>query len=67
MQNDEIKFEVLADGTLKLDFDRISPERHVSAEKLLKALQEMMGGPSEVKQKRGFTHAHTHEHDHQHG
>ena len=64
---DEIRFQILADGRVKLDTDRISPERHESAEKLLKVLEEMMGGKQERKAKHGHTHTHTHGHDHQHG
>ena len=64
-----MKFDVriLEDGTLSIDTDKIPAEVHASADKFLKELTALMGGPRETIQHRQ-THVHEHgeEHDHEH-
>ncbi|MDE2106355.1 MAG: hypothetical protein KGL39_54570 [Patescibacteria group bacterium] len=58
---DEIDVEVLADGSLKITTDRISGPNHLSAEKLLRDLEEIAATPAQ-KVRRGRTHTHNHKH-----
>lgn len=61
---DTIRVEVLADGTLKVTTDRISQPNHMSADALLKGVDELMGGPASVAKRKDVTH---HHHSHSHG
>jgi hypothetical protein len=68
MAKDKIAFEVLEDGTISITTDKISVQRHVSADQLLKGVKELAGGKWETqkrKQKYAFEHSHgklTHSH-----
>ena len=64
MSQDQIQFEILADGTISVTTDQVSGQNHVSADQLLKQLDEVCGGPVTIK-KRPKGHTHTH-HGHQH-
>ena len=46
MKNDTINYEILEDGTISITTDQISGTNHVSADKLLKQLFELVGGAS---------------------
>lgn len=67
MHNDKIEIEVLADGSIKISTDRISPANHTSAEHLVREIQKMAGGPTKTQRKPGVLHVHSHgHHSHQH-
>ncbi len=59
-----LAIEVLEDGTITIDTDKIPTELHVDADKMVKEIQELLGGPVTIKQKRAMPQ-HTHK-DHSH-
>ena len=62
---DKITFEVLKDGTVKIDTDGISPANHKSADDLIAFLNGLLGGESTTTKKRmGHLHSVMHEHEH---
>lgn len=61
---DELKIEILADGTIKVESDKVSAANHVTAEGFLKHLAELAGGPT-TRTRKGHTHTHHHDHDHE--
>lgn len=63
---DEIKIEILPDGTLKVETDKVSMANHTTAEKLIDDLVEDMGGEVERERKKHH-HDHNHGHNHSHG
>lgn len=66
---DIINITVLEDGTLQIETDEISEPNHMSADKLLKGIEELMGGKVVIKKKpNSQNHAHMHKHNiaHQH-
>ncbi len=67
---DHISIKVLADGTIKVETDKISLANHLSAEKFLSQTFTLLGGEIKRKAKHAFQHAlnkdHAHDHDHQH-
>jgi hypothetical protein len=67
---DNIKIEILADGTIKSTTDAVSPENHSNAEAFLKLLSQLTGGPA-TRQARGDLPTHHHHHvagqEHTHG
>lgn len=63
---DKISFEVLKDGTLKIETDKISPANHGNADLLIRLLQQKLGGRM-TRTSRGDPgkgHHHDHAHDH---
>ena len=66
MTTDTIRFEILEDGTVSIETDAISGANHHSADELLAALGDMLGGTTETKQKRGHVHKHRHAHGEHH-
>ena len=48
---DNIKFEVLEDGQISITTDQVSGVNHVSADKLLKQIFDLAGGPVQVKKR----------------
>lgn len=65
LKNDELKFEILEDGTVKIETDKIGSANHASAERLIATIAKLLGGPTETIRKReGHTHSHAHGHDH---
>jgi hypothetical protein len=80
MKADDIRWEILEDGTISVTTDQVSGVNHVSAERLLEQLFNMVGG--EVKRTKrmpvdinlvpalhehaadGHTHGHGHGHHH---
>ena len=63
MKEDTLEIEILADGTIKVTTDSISPANHLSADQFLKFLADMTGGETtKTKNRRGHTHHHEHEH-----
>jgi len=67
---DEITFEILDDGTIKIEAGRVSAANHLNAENFLREAARMAGGQVKVKHKQGHhQHAHSHshgQHKHQH-
>jgi hypothetical protein len=61
---DIIDIEILEDGSLRISTDAISAGNHRQADDLLKALSQLMGGKTTIKQKSGHRHTHTHSHNH---
>jgi len=62
MGEDTINIEILADGTIKAETDKISGPNHLNADNFLKWIAEQAGG-EKSRQRRG-THSHSHEHHH---
>ncbi len=69
----EINIEVLKDGVVKLDTNKIPAAIHDDADKLYKEFVELMGGDVTTTQKHArprhshhHDHVHTHEHNHDH-
>ena len=71
-KDDKIKISVLADGTIKLETDKVSMPNHASAEQFVRETARLAGGTTNVKGKHKHGHtSHTHdhgeeEHDHEH-
>lgn len=61
---DEIKIEILADGTIKTTTDPISAPNHQNAEAFLKGMADMAGGET-TREKRKDRHHHHHHHHHE--
>lgn len=65
MKQDNIQFEILEDGTITVVTDQISGTNHVSADKLLKQMFELMGGEVQTRKRtRLEVGAAIHEHAH---
>ena len=62
---DEMKIEILADGTIRVETDAVSPANHVNAEAFVKFMADLAGGKS-TRTRRGHHHAHTHQHEEEH-
>ena len=76
MKTDDMKFEILDDGTISVVTDQVSGTNHHSADELMKELKSCMGGVATTKKRnrlhvhsdmRGALNSHTHDgHVHQH-
>jgi hypothetical protein len=56
-KQDNIQFEILADGTVSITTDQISGPNHYSADELLKQLGELLGGAVTISKRNKF-HVH---------
>lgn len=68
MENDRMQIEVLADGTIKVTTDEISPANHASAEQFTAEVARLAGGETTRERRtdvleHGHSHAHTHHHN----
>lgn len=63
MEQDQIEIEILADGTIKITTDQISPANHLSADNLLREIERLAGGQT-TKTKNRHGHQLVHEHSH---
>lgn len=63
MKSDILNIEITETGLIKIDTDGISQPNHAAAEALVRALQTLAGGTTDVQHKRGAK-GHTHEHGH---
>jgi hypothetical protein len=63
MAQDEIQFEILPNGDVKLETGKISGANHMKAENVLRLLEDMYGAKGERTRAR---HAHAHDHEHTH-
>lgn len=59
---DKMQIKVLADGTVKITTDEVSPENHVNAEAALKLIGSTLGGPMKREARGDVAHHHTHSH-----
>ena len=59
---DEMKLEILSDGTISVSTDKISGKNHVSADEFLAEVEKLAGGERVVtKKKNRFAHqSHSH-------
>ncbi len=56
---DKINLEILADGTISIDFDSYSSQNHQNADQFLDELEDLMGSrPVIRKKKRVGQHVH---------
>jgi hypothetical protein len=62
---DRITFRVLNDGTVRITSDRISGANHASADALVKGVEGLMAGDTEVHRRADHAHAHVHDHAHE--
>ncbi len=60
---DEMKIEILADGTIKTETSPISPANHQSAEAFMNDFARLTGGEA-TRQRRPHAHGNTHSHTH---
>lgn len=51
MKTNEIKFEILEDGTITVVTDDLTGANHVSADKLLKQMFELAGGSATARKR----------------
>lgn len=63
--SDEIKVEILDDGSLKISTGKISMANHGGAELLIRELIKGAGGEA-VRAKAGHAHSHDHHGEHVH-
>lgn len=61
MAEDQFFCEVLEDGTIRSETNKISPANHSQGEAFFRLLAELTGGKREVKRKTGQAHVHQHE------
>lgn len=67
--NGEIFFEVLKDGTVKMDTNKIPASMHDDADSLVADAVKYLGGEVKTTQKAArprHTHHHDHVHNHEH-
>lgn len=62
---DIIDIEILEDGTIKFNTDKISDKNHASADDFLDEIENLLGGKRETENKKKHNHHH-HKHDHHH-
>lgn len=65
MKNDEIRIEIMEDGRIKMDSDRISQPSHASAEAFVREVSRLAGGKTERKAKTKHSHGHHGAHSHE--
>jgi hypothetical protein len=63
---DIIKGQILADGTVKITTDAISGPNHLSADRMIKGIEELLAGPTTVTKRTGHARVHEHDHGHEH-
>ena len=67
MGQDTINIEILADGTIKSETDKVSNANHISADAFMKYVSELAGGKTtRTRRPHSHTHIQDHEHDHEH-
>ena len=63
MAGDTMRIDILEDGTVKVTTDKVSDVNHLSADELLKLMDQLLGGEV-TKEKSPHAHTHAHQHDH---
>lgn len=61
MNFDKMKIQILADGTIRVVTDPISPANHMNAEQLLTNIARLAGGET-TRERRPDAHTHSHHH-----
>ena len=64
---DELKYEILEDGTVSITSGKVSDANHFSADDLLNEIEMELGGKrttTNIKDKKARVHAHKHVHQH---
>ena len=57
---DKITLTILDDGTAKMEVDGISGANHAQAERMVKEMSNLLGGPLQIKKQKGMRqHSHT--------
>ena len=57
---DSMNIEILKDGTIKVETDKISPVNHMTAEAFMRNIQQAAGGVQDRKHKHGMIGAAVH-------
>lgn len=57
-----INYHIEEDGTVSFQTEDFSPEHHEDADKFLKVVEELLGGETERKVKKGHLRHHHHVH-----
>lgn len=63
--SDRIQITILLDGTIKFETGSLAGPNHTSADKFVRAVEELAGGEVIAEHKHG-AHRHTHTHDGEH-
>ncbi len=53
-------WDILDDGTNKIETDEIAPALHKNADEMLKLAEDLLGGEVTIEQKKKHAHAHQH-------
>jgi len=68
MKSDEVRIQILKDGTVKMETDGVSAANHSSAEQFIRETNRQLGGKSTRKARKGHSHSglghHSHEGEH---
>ena len=51
---DQIKIKILADGTIRVETDKISGANHLNCEQFLREISKLAGGEITIKSKHGM-------------
>jgi len=63
---DEITFEILEDGRIRVTTGQIGQVNHLNAEDILAFISKAMGGKIEIQKRKDAIHVHHHNHTHKH-
>lgn len=63
---DTIEIEVLEDGTISIKTSAISGVNHISADKLVTEIEELLGGETKVTHRKQEVRVHKHTQQHHH-
>lgn len=66
LNQDKIRVEILEDGTIRVETDRVSMPNHASAEEFLRLMAELANGGHQDRISKGHTHNQSHNHVHEH-
>ena len=67
MHIDQLKIEILEDGTIKTTSDEVSAANHDTAEQFLRAMAHLAGGETVREDRTDIKGHHHHVHDHKDG
>ena len=67
MHIDQLKIEILEDGTIKTTSDEVSAANHDTAEQFLRAMARLAGGETVREDRKDINGQHHHVHDHKDG
>ena len=49
---EEIRITILADGLVKIETDKVSGANHISADRLVRGIEQDLGGETQVEKKK---------------